>query len=115
MTRIGKKVFKMTLFSPNVITVSVISVSPEGFGQESHWRRAGGDLFSFGGKDARTPSDSAALSDLPGALPSSEKRIFAGLGTVCRRRHGSVEKEREMVAFLIPKGNRFREVSGGRV
>lgn len=104
----------MTLFSPNVITVIVTLVSPEGFGQESHWRRADGDLFPFVGRDAWTPSHSAALSHVPGAFPSSEKRIFVRLGIVCRCRQGSME-EGKMLAFLIPKGNHFREVSGGRV
>lgn len=35
-TGIGKKVFNMRLFFPNVITGSLIFVSPDGFGQENY-------------------------------------------------------------------------------
>lgn len=73
----------MTLLSPNVITVSVTSVSPEGFGQESHCKRAGGDLFLFGGGTPGPRATQQCLAVFLGLSPHL-RRIFAGLGTVCR-------------------------------
>lgn len=73
----------MTLLSPNVITVSVTSVSPEGFGQESHCKRVGGDLFLFGGGTPGPRATQQCLAVFLGLSPHL-RRIFAGLGTVCR-------------------------------
>lgn len=83
----------MALLSPDVITVSVTSVSPEGFGQESRCKRAGGDLFLFGGGTPGPRATQQRLAVFLGLSPHL-RRIFAGLGTVCRAGQGSVEDGR---------------------